>query len=244
MTRGIYQIRNIVTGENYIGAARDIALRLEAHRQALTKGKHINKRLQDAWDSAGAAAFAFEVVEDNVPMEMLNAREKHHIAEKLTLRGSLEYNRTRGGEGIPPEGLSPMQQSHRRYLLEQEARVRAVQIQRGEARAMTDEELAVATTRMMQLREDANLRNYEAIRMQQVVDVPLLIAEVERLRDLARSVADMPLAYSHEAGNYCVFCDATDHDTQDGVVQHTADCPVTKARAVIDIGPLADAESD
>ena len=59
------------------------------------------------------------------------------------------------------------------------------------------------------------------------------------LVEIARAVEDMPLGYSHEAGNYCVWCDNSDYGDFNGQVQHAADCPVTKARALLSVQPEA-----
>ena len=52
--RGIYMIHNCLTGECYIGSAKDIAARWEGHRAALKRGKHHIDRspqlkLGDSW---------------------------------------------------------------------------------------------------------------------------------------------------------------------------------------------------
>lgn len=59
--------------------------------------------------------------------------------------------------------------------------------------------------------------------------------EWNAMRAIVQAVADMPLAYSHEAGNYCAFCEASDDDLNigRGVLAHTPECPVTKARALL-----------
>jgi hypothetical protein len=71
-------------------------------------------------------------------------------------------------------------------------------------------------------------------------DIPLLLAEVDRLRAreaaamaIVREVANAPDAYSHEAGNHCTFCHASSDDPPYDGVHHTPDCPVTKARALL-----------
>ena len=51
-------------------------------------------------------------------------------------------------------------------------------------------------------------------------------------RAIIEKMAELPLGYSHEAGNYCVLCYADDSDrpSDDKPVEHTTECPVTKAR--------------
>lgn len=62
--RGIYQIRNTVTGDCYVGHAHNIESRWQAHKAALIQGRHHSYRLQRAWDTFGAEVFAWEVVEE------------------------------------------------------------------------------------------------------------------------------------------------------------------------------------
>lgn len=60
---GIYQIRNIVTGNRYIGSAKCFRVRWNGHRARLVKGTHHSRHLQNAWDRYGAEYFLFEVLE-------------------------------------------------------------------------------------------------------------------------------------------------------------------------------------
>lgn len=61
---GIYTLTNAVSGTVYVGQARNIRKRWEAHRHALTRSTHRNGYLQRAWNKYGAAAFRFEVFLD------------------------------------------------------------------------------------------------------------------------------------------------------------------------------------
>ncbi len=60
---GIYAIRNTATGERYVGSTRVFAQRLAEHVTLLRQGKHDCARLQAAWNTHGAKAFAFDVLE-------------------------------------------------------------------------------------------------------------------------------------------------------------------------------------
>lgn len=57
---GVYQIRNIITGERYIGSAWRLSTRFHRHRHMLATGTHTNHRLQEAWTQNGEGAFRFE----------------------------------------------------------------------------------------------------------------------------------------------------------------------------------------
>ena len=73
---GIYAVTNTVSGAVYVGQARNIRKRWEAHRSTLEKGNHRNSHWQRAWNKYGAQAFRFEVFVDlsEVPKEELADR--------------------------------------------------------------------------------------------------------------------------------------------------------------------------
>jgi group I intron endonuclease len=80
--RGIYAIRNAVTGQAYIGSSDNIAQRLSRHQRNLRAGTHPNPRLQRAWIKYGSDAFDFETVcavsEDD---DLLVVEQQHIDAE-------------------------------------------------------------------------------------------------------------------------------------------------------------------
>lgn len=75
--RGVYLIRCLASGEVYVGSSRTVRLRIATHRRALCKGAHFNAALQAAWDTYGASAFQFDVLElvpVDVPLRIVEAR--------------------------------------------------------------------------------------------------------------------------------------------------------------------------
>jgi group I intron endonuclease len=60
---GIYCIRNLVSGQIYIGSAVNIARRWQKHKQCLRRGRHHSFRLQHSWNEHGETAFLFEILE-------------------------------------------------------------------------------------------------------------------------------------------------------------------------------------
>jgi len=72
MSSGVYQIRNKLNGNCYIGSSINLRKRRRAHLNALHCGKHQNQHLQRAFDKYGEDAFSFEVLE-------------HIVAENLIL---------------------------------------------------------------------------------------------------------------------------------------------------------------
>ncbi|KKL15910.1 hypothetical protein LCGC14_2500870 [marine sediment metagenome] len=55
---GIYAIRNIHNGHQYVGCSINIDRRIDQHKRDLSKGKHHSRYLQNAWNKYGASAFA------------------------------------------------------------------------------------------------------------------------------------------------------------------------------------------
>ena len=94
MTSGIYAITNTVTGEQYIGASRTMEVRKVAHWADLRAGRGVNQRLQEAWDTHGAEAFVFVVLEE-VEDVRLSEKEREHIAHRPH-----QYNHRPGGNGL------------------------------------------------------------------------------------------------------------------------------------------------
>ena len=62
--RGVYQIRNKVNEDRYIGSSGNLENRWEWHCKKLRKGVHPNNYLQHAWNKYNEENFVFEVIEE------------------------------------------------------------------------------------------------------------------------------------------------------------------------------------
>lgn len=60
---GIFRVRNTVNGKSLIGSSIDLPAILNRHRMQLRLQVHSNRELQHDWDTLGADAFAFEVLD-------------------------------------------------------------------------------------------------------------------------------------------------------------------------------------
>ncbi len=95
-TSGIYAITNTVSGKVYVGQAQNVEKRWNDHASYLSRGAHINRHLQAAWNKYGADSFEFSVIE-LCDVDDLDEREMHHIA--IWKSQDLCYNQTDGGGG-------------------------------------------------------------------------------------------------------------------------------------------------
>lgn len=73
MESGIYKIKNILTGEFYIGSSKCLKRRWIIHSYKLKKGNHANIILQRAWNKYG---------EDNIKFEVIEFCEKDKLFER------------------------------------------------------------------------------------------------------------------------------------------------------------------
>lgn len=76
----IYEIRNKITGEFYIGSAVDHKRRRKDHLNRLKRGTHHSRYLQNAWNKYGPEAFEFNVLLEKVDLESLYSIENERIA--------------------------------------------------------------------------------------------------------------------------------------------------------------------
>lgn len=63
MNSGIYNIRNIINDNIYIGSSIRIKERWAAHRNLLKRGKHHCKKLQDEYKEFGMENFIYEIIQ-------------------------------------------------------------------------------------------------------------------------------------------------------------------------------------
>lgn len=63
MRSGIYQILNVVNRKCYVGSAKNLKQRKNAHFNTLRKNKHHAIKLQRAWNKYGEESFEFKILE-------------------------------------------------------------------------------------------------------------------------------------------------------------------------------------
>lgn len=81
----IYCIENITKSKKYIGQSGNIKLRRKSHRQALVKGKHPNKKMQEDFNSGDVFEIkALEYFPPWTTKEFLNGKEHAYIKKHKT----------------------------------------------------------------------------------------------------------------------------------------------------------------
>jgi group I intron endonuclease len=93
---GVYGIRNLKTGEWYIGASVDLKHRKQDQLRTLKDGHNQNRFLQAAYNKHGVINFIFIVLE-YAPINKLDERERYFIAHYKTNQAGHGYNIARGG---------------------------------------------------------------------------------------------------------------------------------------------------
>ena len=86
MTCGIYQIKNKITGEKYIGSSVKIEKRRKDHIRRLKKRIHENKNLQAAYDQFGGKNLVFKI------LKRCNGHMLVYFEQKFIEDLSPEYN--------------------------------------------------------------------------------------------------------------------------------------------------------
>jgi group I intron endonuclease len=93
MKSGVYKITNVKNGKFYIGSAKDIDRRWWEHKNDLKKNKHINPKLQHAWDFYGETNFDFIILE-NADETVLVQREQFYLDMFKPYMRDIGYNIT------------------------------------------------------------------------------------------------------------------------------------------------------
>lgn len=77
---GVYKILNKINNKCYIGSSSNILFRWSVHKYHLNYQKHINKKLQRAWNKYGKNAFIFTIVElCGTTKKELEDREQYYL---------------------------------------------------------------------------------------------------------------------------------------------------------------------
>lgn len=95
---GIYQIRNLINNKIYIGSSKNLLDRFKEHSKRLKSKRHVNIKLQNAFNKYGQQNFIFEVIEF-VSLEDLISIEQYWINTLDAVNIGYNINPT---AGLPP----------------------------------------------------------------------------------------------------------------------------------------------
>lgn len=94
----IYFIINQITKERYVGKTTNFSRRKSEHLLHLREQRHINKKLQSAFNKYGEENFTFvKIAFDDITKEELNEQEQYYINYYDSFNKG--YNLTLGGDG-------------------------------------------------------------------------------------------------------------------------------------------------
>lgn len=91
MKTGVYKIINLLNNKKYIGSSCNILQRFRQHKHKLSKNRHENSYLQNAWNKYGIEAFLFQIVEI-CSQDQLESREQFWIDKENTIDDKFGYN--------------------------------------------------------------------------------------------------------------------------------------------------------
>jgi group I intron endonuclease len=111
----IYQITNTKTGEFYIGSSVRASRRKFQHFCELRKGCHPSRKFQASWDAYGEYVFVMEIIEHDVPMEILRVIEQKYLDNEASNEKCLNAKITREDFAISEEAKAKIAKTLRSY---------------------------------------------------------------------------------------------------------------------------------
>ena len=94
----IYFIINNITGQRYVGQSINFSKRKNDHLLKLKENRHINPKLQNAYNKYGLENFSFQkITYDDITKEELNEQEIYYIKKYDSINNG--YNIAPGGTG-------------------------------------------------------------------------------------------------------------------------------------------------
>lgn len=89
---GVYKITNKINGMFYIGSSKDLAARKRQHFADLRSNRHVNPRLQNAYNKYGKSSFVFQVIKYvEIEAELRNL-EQHYLDTLDACNRDIGYN--------------------------------------------------------------------------------------------------------------------------------------------------------
>lgn len=108
----IYKITNTLNNKIYIGKTTNIKRRIKEYKYKSKKlNSHTNYLIMQVIHNYGFENFKFEIVEDNIPLELLDDREIYWIKHFNAKDPNIGYNSKDGGVGGSMNTISKIKMS-------------------------------------------------------------------------------------------------------------------------------------
>lgn len=95
----IYEIRNLITNQFYIGSCFNFKKRVREHLNSLRKNKHRNQYLQNSWNKYGIENFKFTIHVSLLSKENLLEIEQNYLDRYFTFFSNRLFNLNRYVDG-------------------------------------------------------------------------------------------------------------------------------------------------
>lgn len=100
MSSGVYRIQNIIEDKNYIGKSWNIERRWKEHITTLKSNKHINSKLQSAFNKYGLDSFEFTILEEADKPELMDYFESYYIEKYNAINDGYNIDKLHSSQDI------------------------------------------------------------------------------------------------------------------------------------------------
>ena len=100
MSSGVYRIKNIIEDKSYIGKSRNIEQRWKQHIGTLKSNKHINSKLQSAFNKYGLDSFEFTILEETDKPELMDYFESYYIEKYNAINDGYNIDKLHSSQDI------------------------------------------------------------------------------------------------------------------------------------------------
>ena len=100
MSSGVYRIQNIIEDKNYIGKSWNIEKRWKQHIATLKSNKHINSKLQSAFNKYGLDSFEFTILEETDKPELMDYFESYYTEKYNAINDGYSIEKLHSSQDI------------------------------------------------------------------------------------------------------------------------------------------------
>lgn len=136
----VYQIKNTVTGDLYVGSSIYMRRRIRQHIYHLERKTHANRRLQNAFLKYGRESFSVSILEDGFTREKISIVEQKHMDTLKPEYNILENAYTHLGSVRREETKAKIGASHKGMKHTEEAKAKMSKSLKGKKKPPRTEE--------------------------------------------------------------------------------------------------------